>query len=215
MPFGLSKHPPHHPSGDGRRSAWESRRCHLCEGQRVAELRPRHPTQGALNYYKLTREGFRLLRGNVAEPSASFFAEISVSRQKHTRALAEVVAHTLATGHRHGVRLVDFRPENQLTLQLGEQQLKPDFQLTLAAPTGQHFRFLLELDNSTEPVTSSQPHRESIERKLAFYERYQNHWFAQWKQAGRLGLRRFESEGVGSEWNEGSTPFHELDYAPG
>ena len=38
-----SQHPANHPSGDGRRSAWDSRKPPLCEGQRVAELRPRHP----------------------------------------------------------------------------------------------------------------------------------------------------------------------------
>ena len=45
-----------------------------------------------------------------------------------------------------------FHAENQLTLTLGTDELKPDFQMTLQAPTGEQFRVPIELDNSTEPL---------------------------------------------------------------
>lgn len=143
--------------------------------------------QGALNYYKLTRNGFRLLHPDQdrPEPSPSFFAEIPVSRQEHAQPLADVVVHAIVTSNRHGITLTGFHAENQLVLRLGDEALRPDFQMTLRAPTGEQFRFLLELDNGTEPVFSSQPQRESIQRKVAFYERYQDYWFACWKKQGR------------------------------
>jgi len=146
--------------------------------------------RGALNYYKLTREGFRILHQDdgTREPSASYFAEIPVSRQDHARSLADVVVHTIASGHERGIRLVRFSPENQLVLTLGPEQLKPDFQMTLLAPTGEQFRFLLELDNSTEPLDASDPKRETIRRKISFYERFQDHWLSRWKRSGGQGF---------------------------
>ena len=146
--------------------------------------------QGALNYYKLTRDGYRLLHpdGEGPQPSASYFGEVPVSRQHHTRTVADVVVHAIVAGHEHGIRLVSSHAENQLALKLGEELLKPDFQMTLEAPTGEQFRFLLEVDNCTEPLLATDPHRESIRRKIAFYERYQEHWLALWKQGGAAGV---------------------------
>jgi hypothetical protein len=147
-------------------------------------------SRGTLNYYKLTRDGFRLLHQDdgTPEPTASYFAEIPVSRQEHSRALADVIVCAIVAGHRSGIRLTHFCPENQLTLSVDEQTLKPDFQMTLEAPTGQLFKFLVELDNSTEPLEATDPKRESIQRKLVFYERFQEHWLHRWRQRGREGF---------------------------
>ena len=146
--------------------------------------------QGALNYYKLTRDGYRLLHphGERQQPSMSYFSEVPISRQNHTRTVADVVVHAIVAGHEHGIRLVSSHAENQLALKLGEEVLKPDFQMTLEAPTGEQFRFLFEIDNCTEPLLATDPHRESIRRKIMFYERYQEHWLALWKQGGAAGL---------------------------
>ena len=146
--------------------------------------------RGALNYYKLTREGFRLLRqgDDTPEPTASYFAEIPVSRQDHARTLAGVVVHAIVSGHRRGIRLVRSFAENQLSLTLGKELFKPDFQMTLQAPTGEHFRFLIELDNSTEPLDAVDPKRESIGKKISFYERFQDHWLSRWKRSGGQGF---------------------------
>jgi hypothetical protein len=143
----------------------------------------------ALNYYKLTRDGYRLLRGGDGpQPSASYFAEVPVARQEHTRSLADVIVHACVAGHHCGIRLASFHAENQLTLHLADEYLKPDFQMTLRSPTDQQFRFLVELDNGTEPLAATDPHRESIRRKVTFYERFQDHWFSHWKQSGRRGF---------------------------
>jgi len=75
------------------------------------------------------------------------------------------VVHAIVTGYRYGIQLVRSFPETQLTLTLGKKQFKPDFQMTLQAPTGEHFRFLIELDNSTEPLDATDPKRESTVRK--------------------------------------------------
>ena len=145
---------------------------------------------GTFNYYKLTRDGFHLLQQDdgCQEPSASYFAEIPISRQEHARALADVVIHAIVAGHQCGIRLVHSCPENQLVLSLGDEVLKPDFQMTLQSATGGLFKFLIELDNSTEPLDSTDPKRESIRRKISFYERFQDHWLARWKHDGREGF---------------------------
>jgi hypothetical protein len=147
-------------------------------------------TRGTLNYYKLTREGFRLLHQDdgYPEPTPSYFADIPVSRQEHARSLADVVVHAIVTAHRFGIRLTHACPENQLKLTLGDMTLKPDFQLTLEAPTGQLFKFLLELDNSTEPLDATDPKRESIRRKITFYEAFQEHWLARWRERKEEGF---------------------------
>ena len=61
------KHRPLHPSGDGRCSAAECRRRDFLEGQRVAELRPRHP---ALRHADASALGDR--RGYGRGVAASF-----------------------------------------------------------------------------------------------------------------------------------------------
>lgn len=129
---------------------------------------------GAVNYYKLTRDGYRQLAGaQTVLPDKSYFTRISPSLQDHTTNLADVIVHTLVCAQRHGISVADFRRENSVVLQLGEERQRPDASWQLIAPTGREFNFLYELDNSTEPVNSEKD-RDSIRRKIAFHERLQN-----------------------------------------
>lgn len=146
---------------------------------------------GAVLYYKLTANGFRELHGPATTlPEKSFFAPVSMSLQNHTRLLADVVIHTRVAAHRHGIRVADFRRENQVRLHLGDEQHQPDATWQLVAPTGRRFNFLFEIDNSTEPLASPQD-RESIERTIGFYERLQESLFAGWRNNRTGEPRRF------------------------
>jgi hypothetical protein len=56
--------------------------------------------------------------------------------------------------------------------------------MQLKTADGRHFNFFLELDNGTEPVRSQQQ-RQSIERKIRFYERLQDAALAEWGRSNR------------------------------
>jgi hypothetical protein len=131
-------------------------------------------SRGAENYYKLTSAGYRLLNGPEAIlPSRAFFQPVSLGLQQHTRALADFLVHTLVSAHAVGAELVSFHRENELKLTLGAQAIAPDSALRLRTSDGAVFNYFVEVDSSTEPVFS---HREceSWERKLSFYDRYQD-----------------------------------------
>ena len=70
-----------------------------------------------MNYYRLSREGYRLLHGTeVALPHNRFFAAVPLARLQHTVTLAEVIVHTMVSAHRHRVRISRFYRENALKL---------------------------------------------------------------------------------------------------
>lgn len=130
-------------------------------------------TAGKLNYYKLTPDGYRLLKGPTATlPKSSFFQEVSPALQRHTRHLAEVLVQTMLHAKRLGIQIFDQRGENQLPLTLGERVLKPDHSFRLATRDGT-FTYYDEIDEATEPITSTKQ-RESLEAKIRFHEDYQN-----------------------------------------
>jgi hypothetical protein len=60
--------------------------------------------------------------------------------------------------------------------------------MQLKTPDGRQFNFFIELDNGTEPVTSPKQ-RESLERKIRFYERLQDTVLAKWKRSLRRDAR--------------------------
>jgi hypothetical protein len=130
-------------------------------------------TAGKLNYYKLTAEGYRLLRGrDETLPKNSFFHEVSPSLQRHTRHLADVIVQTKLHAKRMGIRILDQRGENQLPLTLGDRTLKPDHSFRLLSRDGA-YTYYDELDEATEPIASTKQ-RESLEAKIRFHEDYQN-----------------------------------------
>src|SRR5687767_3218575 len=64
---------------------------------------------GAMNYYKLTPDGFVTLYGPEASlPPRAYFSEIHLSRLEHTLSLADVIVHTLAAAFRHRVTVTKF-----------------------------------------------------------------------------------------------------------
>jgi len=94
-------------------------------------------SRGAVNYYKLTPDGYRLLNGpKSALPSKRFFQPVSLALQQHTRSLADFIVHTAVSARIAGVSFTDFYRENDLHLHIGDEQLLPDcaFQLVEVVP---------------------------------------------------------------------------------
>lgn len=128
---------------------------------------------GQLNYYQLSRDGYRFLHGPDAPlPKRSRFREVSPALQRHTRHLADVIVHTNVAARRLGVEIVDQVGDGQLTLTLGERSQRPDYTFKLATRDGV-YTFFDELDEATEPIVSAQQ-RECLEAKIRFHEDYQN-----------------------------------------
>lgn len=129
---------------------------------------------GGLYYYKLTTLGYRLLHGpKVPLPAKRCFYPVSLSLQEHTRKLADFIVHTAVAAHEARVDFVRCFQENELRLELGDERLLPDSAFQLIAPGGRSYSFLVELDNGTEPVCSRKE-RDSLEKKIRFYDRYQD-----------------------------------------
>jgi hypothetical protein len=130
--------------------------------------------RGALSYFTLTTLSFRLLHGDeAAPPGRRAFGPMGLSREPHTKALADALVHLFVCAHAAGIGIEDFRRENSLRLNFGEEHLFPDGAFRLVTADGRAFAFFLELDNSTESVRS-QTSLDSWQRKVRFYERYQD-----------------------------------------
>ena len=139
----------------------------------------------AANWYRLTPEGYRLLYGaDSMLPHKTFFMPMPPSRQEHALWLAEVIVHTMVSAVQSFVTIADYRRENSVVLSLGAETVKPDGSMQLRTCDGREFNFFIELDNGTEPIRSPQQ-RETIERKLRFYERLQDGVLATWQRGDR------------------------------
>ncbi|MCA9000225.1 MAG: hypothetical protein KDA80_24720 [Planctomycetaceae bacterium] len=129
-------------------------------------------------YFKLTREGYRLLYGiDSPLPRRRYFEEISHGHHHHTHALAEVAVHLLVHAHRQGTILRHFARENSVRLESDGFTMYPDCAFQLLAANGRTFNFVVELDNGTERVRTRQD-VESIERKLRGYDAHQSQYAA-------------------------------------
>jgi len=134
----------------------------------------------AANWHRLTPDGYRLLYGaDAVLPHKTTFMPMPPSRQEHTLWLAEVIVQTMVVAERSLLSINDYRRENSVVLSLGSETLKPDGSMQLQTADGRQFNFFLELDNGTEPVRSPQQ-RQSLERKIRFYERLQDAVLANW-----------------------------------
>ncbi len=144
------------------------------------------PGQGLRNYYVRTLEAWKCLQADdeAARPGHRSFEPLSLSRLAHWQALADFVVHTLCAVHRAGLyeagdgfagllQSIDFHPENALKLTIGDEQRFPDCAFVLTRPDGQRIRFFVEIDNSTESVSSTVA--SSWTRKVQFYEAYRDH----------------------------------------
>ena len=142
---------------------------------------------GLLHYYRLSREGFRLLHADDHEEFHSkAVAEIAPSRFRHAMTTADVMVHILLAGHQSRIRVLQSHGDSQLTLAVGEYRQQPDCHFQLEH-SGKIFNLLFEIDNATEPLNS---HREqSIRTKLLGYEAYQD-WVLQAWRENRWGTPR-------------------------
>lgn len=131
-------------------------------------------TGAAPAYYTLSLLGWRVFSGPKAEhPRKRAFNPISISLQEHTRSLVDFVVHTAVAVHDAGYCFQVYSAETDVTLQLGDERLIPDCAIQVKVASGFEFNFLVELDNGTEPVCSKKE-RESWEKKILFYDRYQD-----------------------------------------
>jgi hypothetical protein len=129
--------------------------------------------RGAVNYYKLTPVGFQVLNGPHADlPSRAFFQPVSMALQEHTRSLADFIVQTTASAHQTDHSLRIFYRENELRLTMDDEHMMPDCAFQLGNDDGDVLNYLVEIDNSTEPVYSTKQ-RDSLARKILFYDRYQ------------------------------------------
>lgn len=120
-------------------------------------------------YYKLSRNGYRLLNGFDAElPPRRYFEPIGQARHPHTIALTDFLVHLFVDVHRKGFEVRHFARENSVSFETSVGILRPDaaFQIVV---DGRAFNFVVELDNGSERVRSRQD-IESIERKIRGYD---------------------------------------------
>lgn len=129
---------------------------------------------GSLNYYTLAPLGYQLLHGPKAPlPSRGAFAEVGIARQLHTYSLADFIVHTAVAAHQAGVSFTGFCRENSVCLRVGQELLWPDCAFQLLTPAGQDLGYLVEIDNYSERLRSTKD-TDSWERKIHFYDRYQD-----------------------------------------
>lgn len=125
-------------------------------------------------YYRLTRDGYRLLYGSDASlPHRRTFEEIHHGHHHHTLALAEFVVHLVVEGFKSGINVRHFSRENSMQLSAGEFTVRPDCAFQLVDADQRTFNFMVEVDNGTERVRSKLD-VESIERKLRGYDLHQS-----------------------------------------
>lgn len=127
---------------------------------------------GSLNYYKLTRLGYRVVQqADTKLPSRAFFGEVSFALQEHTRALADFVVRLHISAMHNQVGLSAFYRENQLQLSIGNRSLQPDAAFQLQLLDGRTLNFLVEVDCGNEPLRATKQ-RESLMQKVRFYDEY-------------------------------------------
>jgi hypothetical protein len=130
---------------------------------------------GAPDYYKITPQGLRLLYGEEARsPTKQFFAEVAVARHHHMHSLAEFLVHTTVAAHSHGYRIVDVHPENTFVATVNGEMMVPDHRFDLVNAAGERYRYLIELDNSTETIYSRKYEQETWHRKIRLHDGYQD-----------------------------------------
>lgn len=125
-------------------------------------------------YFQLTLAGFRQVHGpEMPPPRKRCFAEVGVAHHHHTRRLADFIVHMLVAVSWAGIEVTRFSSENTLRLQVAGGSLLPDCGITLLAPGGGAFNFVVELDNGTERIRSRLD-LDSWQRKIRLYDQYED-----------------------------------------
>ena len=129
-------------------------------------------------YYKLTRDGYRLLYGkNASLPKRRYFQAISPGHHHHTYSMAETIVHLCVKAKENNCEVIQFARENSIKLRAEPFTLYPDSAFVIRRSDGRCFSFVLEYDNGTERVRSKQD-VESIERKIRGYDAHQSQFAA-------------------------------------
>src|SRR5712691_9113224 len=134
---------------------------------------------GSPSYWKLTRDGYRVLHGTDAVlPQRRFFEEIALGHHHHTMSLADFIVQTFVAAQRLAIEVRYFARENSVRMEAAGSVLYPDCAFQLFTPIGSNvarppFNFVVELDNGTERIRSPQD-IESIERKVRGYDLHQS-----------------------------------------
>jgi hypothetical protein len=161
-----------HPFGS-ERTARERLQAFSTEGWARSSFYAIPSSGGSPKYYFLTRKGYGILYGEeTPPPTKRHFSPLTISRQHHTRSLADFLVHTMCSAHRAGVRFTEFYRENTLKLTIGDDCLYPDSSFQLVGSENA-FNFLVEIDNHTERIRSDKD-TDSWERKLRLYDRLQD-----------------------------------------
>lgn len=130
------------------------------------------------SYYKLTKEGYRLIYGvDATLPKRRYFTEISPGHHHHTNSLAEVIVHLCVMAKKNDCRVLHFARENSVKLVAEPFTLYPDAAFVIERSDGRRFSFVVEFDNGSERVRSKQD-VECIERKLRGYLAHQSKFSA-------------------------------------
>lgn len=135
-------------------------------------------TGASPHYFKLSRTGFRVVYGeHHALPTRRYFEAIAPGHHHHTRCLGDFLVHVLIHAETGSATVRNFTRENDVRIESDGLLLFPDCTFQLALPTGQVFRYLVELDNGSERIRSA-INTESIERKIRGYDAYQSRFDA-------------------------------------
>jgi hypothetical protein len=121
-------------------------------------------------YWKLTLRGYRTLHESelAVPPTKRYLEEIGDGRHRHQQCLTAYIVKTHVAAQRRGLRIIDSFPENTFRIETPLGPLLPDRRFTIALPSGDKLVNCVEVDNSTETISSSSG-RESIEKKMRKY----------------------------------------------
>lgn len=133
---------------------------------------------GAPHYWKLTRDGYRILTGaDAAIPARRYFESLAAGHHHHTQCLGDFLVKTFVSAHKQGMTVRHFARENSVKLEAGGFTVYPDCAFQIRTQDERTFHYCIELDNGTERVRSKLD-TESIERKLRGYDAHQSQFAA-------------------------------------
>ncbi len=140
-----------------------------------------------MNFYQLTRDGYRFLHGKDAPDNyRRRFGDIAPTQREHTYDLSRLITHALASAHRRGIRVQWASPENTFVIEAPPLTTKPDFSAVFAH-SGRSFNTFWERDRHTESIDSLTPN--SVRNKLLTYERYCDLLYSRWRAGEFPGPR--------------------------
>ena len=127
-------------------------------------------------YYRLTIDGYRLLKGDpAAKPCGRYsFRRVDPNQHRHAYLQCEFLIALFAAARRHGVLVCDCFPDGSVALDGDDGPHYPDFTFSLRTWNGKQFNFFVELDNETKSIRSF-GNRDAIEHTM---RRYEEHHYA-------------------------------------